>query len=120
MRLLKLVLLALLGLALVTVALANRTPVMLRLLPEDIALLFGWTWAAEVPLFVVLFGGALAGLLIGIVWEWLREHRQRAEAAEMRRTLDRMQAELARARGRAGGEARDGGAAPAEAGRARS
>lgn len=104
MRKVKILLLALLGIALVTVALANRGPVTLRLLPEDLAVLVGWSWEREVPLFLVLFGGAVAGLLIGVVWEWLREHRQRAEAAEMRRTLARVEAELGRLRG---GETRD-------------
>jgi uncharacterized integral membrane protein len=99
MRSLKLGLLVLLGLCLLTVALANRGPVTLRLLPADLEALLGWSWAREVPLFVVLFGGAVVGLLIGIVWEWLREHRQRAEAAEMRRTLARFEAELGRLRG---------------------
>lgn len=118
MRWLKLALLAILAVALVIVALANRTMVAVRLLPADIEALAGWNWQAEMPVFSVLFGGAVAGLLIGVVWEWLREHRQRAEAAEMRRTLDRMQAELSRLHGPAA-RPREEAPLPAEGGRGR-
>ena len=31
----------------------------------------------ELPLFLVIFGGIVAGLLIGFVWEWFREHKHR-------------------------------------------
>ncbi len=118
MRYLKLILLAILGIALLTVALANRSDVTLRLVPDDLAVLLGWSWQREVPLFVVLFGGAVAGLLIGVVWEWLREHRQRAEAAAMRRTLERMERDLVRLRGR-GTETKDDVLALVEDGRGR-
>lgn len=118
MRLLKLALLVALGLVLVVVALANREMVTVRLLPGDLEALAGWNWQAGMPVFSVLFGGAVVGLLIGVVWEWLREHRQRAEAAEMRRTLARMEAELGRLHGPAA-RSREEMPAPAEGGRGR-
>ncbi|MCL4188827.1 MAG: DUF1049 domain-containing protein [Rhodobacteraceae bacterium] len=118
MRVIKLGLLGLLGLVLVIVALANRAPVTVRLMPADIEALIGWNWQDELPLFVVMFGGAVVGLLIGVVWEWLREHRQRAEAAEMRRALERMETELGRLRPSAA-RGREEGAQPAEAARGR-
>lgn len=102
LRYVKYTLLVLLGLALLTVALANRGAVTLSILPQDLGSLVGWNWTAEVPLFAVLFGGAVIGLLIGVVGEWIREHRQRAEAAEMRRRLERAERELARLRGGSG------------------
>jgi hypothetical protein len=53
---------------------ANRDLVQVRLLPEDLAALTGLTWGMELPLFLVIFGGIVVGVLIGFVWEWFREH----------------------------------------------
>jgi len=94
-RYLRLLLLALLGLVLLTVALANRAPVSVRLLPEDMAALTGLTWAMELPLFLVIFGGIIAGVLIGFVWEWFREHGHRATASQKSREVTRLERELA-------------------------
>jgi uncharacterized integral membrane protein len=87
MRYLKYLFLALLGLCLLTVALANRGPVEIQLLPGDMAGLLGFNWSMQLPLFLIIFGGIVAGLLIGFIWEWLREHRIRAEAARTKRRL---------------------------------
>jgi uncharacterized integral membrane protein len=94
-RTLRLILLALLGLSLLTVALANRAPVVVRLLPEDLAALTGLTWAMELPLFLVIFAGIIAGVLIGFVWEWFREHGHRATASQKSREVARLERELA-------------------------
>ena len=94
-RYLRLALLALLGLVLLTVALANRAPVSVRLLPEDMAALTGLTWTMTLPLFLVIFGGIVAGVLIGFVWEWFREHGHRATAAQKAREVVRLERELA-------------------------
>ncbi len=105
-RWLRYIFLALLALALVTVALANRAPVVVRLLPEDMAAVFGVDWAAEVPLFLILFAGIVAGLLIGFVWEWLREMKHRSRAATGSREVARLERELAALRN-AKGEVQD-------------
>ena len=89
-----LVLLAI-ALCLLTVALANRAPVTLKALPEDLAGLAAAQWQVELPLFVVIFGGVAIGLLIGFVWEWLREHRHRSTASSKTREAARLQRELA-------------------------
>ena len=94
-RYLRLLLLAVLGLILLTVALANRAPVMVRLLPDDMAALTGLTWAMELPLFLIILGGILAGVLIGFVWEWVREHGHRATASQKSREVTRLERELA-------------------------
>ncbi|PRX37566.1 Protein of unknown function [Meinhardsimonia xiamenensis] len=95
--------LALVTVVLVTLALANSAPVTLRALPEQLTLLTGWNWSATLPLWVVIFGGVVAGLFIGFVWEWLREHRYRAQAARERRERERLEREVARARREAAG-----------------
>lgn len=94
MRYIKYGFLAALGIALITLALANRGLVTLRLLPEELQLLPGSDAAIELPLFVVIFAGIIAGLLIGFVWEWLREHRLRAEAARVKREAAQLKQEV--------------------------
>jgi uncharacterized integral membrane protein len=94
-RYLRLILLALLGVALLVVALANRAPVQVRLLPDDMAALTGLTWAMDLPLFLVIFGGIVVGVLIGFVWEWFREHGHRATASQKSREVTRLERELA-------------------------
>jgi putative membrane protein len=85
MRYLRYLFLAVLAICLITVALANRQMATLRLLPDDMAAFSGLSWQIDLPLFVVVFLGIVAGLLIGFVWEWLREARQRAEAGRAKR-----------------------------------
>ncbi|HCZ01781.1 MAG: DUF1049 domain-containing protein [Rhodobacterales bacterium RIFCSPHIGHO2_02_FULL_62_130] len=94
-RYLRLVLLAVLALGLLTVAMANRATVTVKALPDDIAALVGYGGSIDLPLFVVIFGGIIAGLLIGFVWEWLREHRHRAVASTKTREVTRLERELA-------------------------
>lgn len=101
-RYIRLIVLALLGLSLLTVALANRAPVEVRLLPGDLAALTGLTWGMELPLFLVIFAGILAGVLIGFVWEWLREAGIRSTASARAREVARLEREIAELRGPAG------------------
>ncbi len=96
MRYIKYVLLAVIAVVLVCVSLANRESVMLELLPADLAGLMGLEYSISLPLFVVIFGGVGIGLLVGFLWEWIREHKQRAEAAAQRREMDRMRREIKR------------------------
>ena len=92
---LRLAFLGLTALVLLTVALANRAPVEVRLLPDDLAGLTGLTWAAQVPLFLVIFAGIVLGVLIGFVWEWFREARIRSTAGARAREVARLERELA-------------------------
>jgi lipopolysaccharide assembly protein A len=94
-RYLRLLFLGLVGLSLLIVALANRAPVAVQLLPDDLAALTGLTWAMELPLFLVIFGGIVVGVLIGFVWEWFREHGHRATASQKAREVTRLERELA-------------------------
>lgn len=98
---------ALLAVALIAVALANRQIVTLKLLTEEIAGLFGFQAIAEVPLFLVIFASIIAGLLIGFVWEWLREHKQRAEGARARRDKVQLEKEVSHLRNNSGHEQDD-------------
>jgi putative membrane protein len=94
-RYLRYLFLGILALCLVTVAMANREPVTLRALPQDLTAFFGIGGSVELPLFLVIFGGIAAGLLIGFVWEWFREMKHRATASTKSREAARLERELA-------------------------
>ncbi len=98
MRYLKLAFLVVVGILLLTVLLANREIVTLRLLPAEMGTFLGLSWAIRLPLFLVVVGGVVAGLLIGFVWEWLREHKHRAAAAQARREAARLEREVSKLR----------------------
>lgn len=98
LRYAKIAFLIFIGAALLVVALANRQPVTLSLLPGDMAAFAQIQMGLQVPLFFVIFGGVALGLLIGAVWEYFREGRQRAEAARMKREIARLTDELEKLR----------------------
>lgn len=87
---------AVFAVALIAVALANRAPVTLKLLPDEIAGLFAVAPTVSLPLFLVIFGGILVGLLVGFIWEWMREHAVRAENAHNAREVRRLSREVKR------------------------
>lgn len=95
MRGVKIAVLVLLAAILLGVAVANRGMVTVSLLPQGFSSFFGVNWTLQLPLFLVILLAAALGLLIGFVWEFLREHRIRAAAIESQREAQRLRAELA-------------------------
>ncbi len=87
---------AVVALIFVTVAVANRSIIEVKLLPDTLAALVGGNVGIQLPLFLVLGLAIGAGLLLGFVWEWFREHAYRAEAAQLRREKEAMRSELKR------------------------
>ncbi len=101
MRYIRYGVLAIIAVAMVTVALANRGSVTVNLLPQTLAELVrlpAGSNSTTIPLFVVIFAGILGGVLLGFVWEWLREHKHRAEAARGRRENAQLNREVAQLR----------------------
>ena len=94
LRFLRFLFLAILGIVLVAIATANRTPVTLRLVPEELDTFLGFSWSAEVPLFIAIYAGIVAGLAIGFVWEWFRESKHRAAASAHKREAGRLEREV--------------------------
>ncbi|KAJ55928.1 phosphoribosylanthranilate isomerase [Actibacterium mucosum KCTC 23349] len=87
----------LLALVLVVVALANRGPVTLNLLPAEMATFAGFNLSLQLPLFLVVLAAVVVGLLVGFGWEGLREMRIRGQrnraqrdAASLKREVDRL------------------------------
>lgn len=95
-RYLKYLFYAALAVVLITLALANRAFVEVRLLPAKMEGLFGFSWSADMPLFIVIFGALIAGILVGFTVEWFREHRHRSEAATHRRERKKLEREVSR------------------------
>ncbi len=99
MRYIRYLCIAIFAVALVAIAVANRNIVEIKLLPSEVAGLFALAPRVELPLFLIIYGGILVGLLVGFVWEWIREHGQRAEAARTAREMRRLQREVQRLKG---------------------
>ncbi|WP_170762007.1 lipopolysaccharide assembly protein LapA domain-containing protein [Ruegeria lacuscaerulensis] len=81
MRYIRYAFLAALGIVLISISLANREAVELKLMPDEIGDLLGFNFSTSLPLFIVVLGGVVAGLIIGFLWEWLREHKHRRDAS---------------------------------------
>ena len=95
-RYLKYAFLALLAICLVTLALANREAVTLTLFPAELATLFGFNAVVSLPLFIIILGGLIAGILVGFVWEWFREYKHRAEASSEKQERQKLAREVRR------------------------
>ena len=94
---------AVVGLLLILIGLANREFVTLRAMPEALGDLFAISPDLRLPLFVVIFISVGAGLMIGFLWEWLREYRIRAEARGKAREVETLRREVDQLRGAAAG-----------------
>ena len=100
-RIVKLSFILSVAVVMIVLALANRDPVVINLLPADLALWLRMDFSVSLPLFLIIFGAITAGLVLGFVWEWLREHRHRADASRAKRDATRLSRELEALRGEA-------------------
>lgn len=75
--------------ALVVLGLANREIVALHLLPGELSDLAGSPAPIEIPLFLVIALAVVLGVIVGLVWEWLRNHAARVELRRHRRASGR-------------------------------
>ena len=94
MRILRTLFLLCLATLLFLLSLANSEKVKLNFLPESLSSLLEINVVLNVPLFLVFFSGILIGLVIGFVWEWLREYKFRVEANNYQKRLFRAETEL--------------------------
>ncbi len=99
MRYVRYICIAIFAVALISVALANRAIVTLKILPNEVSGWFAVNPEVELPLFLVILGSIVVGLLVGFVWEWIREYGERAEAARQAREMRRLEREIARLKG---------------------
>ena len=98
---------AIVGLCLILIGLANRDFVTVRAMPEALGELLALSPDIQLPLFVVIFISVGAGLMIGFLWEWVREHRIRALARGKAREVESLRREVDQLRGAAAGAKSD-------------
>lgn len=84
-RLIRLLLLAVIIIALVIIGFANFAPVSVTLLPDDLTPFTGFNYTTEVPLSFALLIAFAIGLVLGLASEWIREGKYRSEATQNRR-----------------------------------
>ena len=106
MRFIKYLFLGAVALMLIVVAVANRQPVQLKLLPDDFAAFMPFAGSITVPLFLVIFAGVLGGLLIGFIWEYLREFKIRSDLSKTNKQVKTLEREVTKLREKTG-EAKD-------------
>jgi putative membrane protein len=82
------------AIALIIVGMANRGIVTVRAMPEVLAGPLGISPDIEMPLFVAIFVGVAIGLLVGFFWEWVREHRIRADGRARAREVGVLKREV--------------------------
>jgi len=101
-RFIKYLFLGAVALVLIVVAVANRQLVELQLIPKDLAAFVPFSGQITVPLFLVIFGGILAGLLIGFVWEYLREFKIRNNLSKTNKQVRHLEREVGKLREKTG------------------
>lgn len=94
MRYVRYAFLASLGIILISISLANVSSVELKLMPDALAELLGFNLSTSLPLFIVVLGGVVAGLVIGFLWEWLREHKHRKDASVKKSEVRKLEREV--------------------------
>ncbi len=85
---------AIVAICLIIVGMANRGIVTLRAMPEALAGPLGISPDIELPLFMAIFIGVGLGLLIGFLWEWVREHRMRSDMKAKGREVDALKRQV--------------------------
>ena len=78
---------------LIVFALANRDIATISLFPEEFNFI-GFNFYIPLPLFVVFFSGAIFGVMVGFVLEWIREYKLRAESYRKTRQIKGIQRQL--------------------------
>lgn len=86
---------AIVALCLILVGLGNTAMVTVRAMPEAISGLLQISPDVQLPLFIVIFIGVAAGLLIGFLWEWVRESRIRSDGRSKAREAEALKREVA-------------------------
>ena len=99
MRYIRYAFLALLAIILMSLALANRAMVTLKSMPDGLPDPLGLGRSIDLPLFVVILGSIVAGLMIGFIWEWMREHKHRAAVTRKAREVRKLEQEVTKLRG---------------------
>lgn len=96
MRTLKILLIGVILVALVILALANRGPVTLHLLPQGLDRVM--SLSVNLPLYAVILASVVVGMIVGYLLEWLREHKHRRRASQKATEAARLHRQVAQLR----------------------
>lgn len=107
MRYIRYLFLAIVGLALILLALANRDFVTLKLLPDELVSVLGLSGTISLPLFAVILLGVFLGLVIGFVWEYLREYKHRRDLSKSKKEVRGLEREVRKLKGKTGDDKDD-------------
>ena len=98
MRYLRMLFVLLLAVILIGLALANRQLVTVSLFPGRLEGFLGGNWSAQMPLFLVIIMSLLVGMILGLIWEWMRESTLRRESAQRAHELQVLEREVGQVR----------------------
>ena len=93
-RYIRVIFLTCLSIILLTLAVANRELVDIRILPSELAGFLGDGMIFSIPIFVLFLCGVIFGLFVGFVWEWIREMKHRAASSRKSKELAKVENEL--------------------------
>ena len=99
MRYLRYAFLAALGTVLLAISLANRSTAQVKLVPDELVPIIGVQFSVSLPLFVIVLVSAVFGIIIGFVWEWLRESGHRHETGLKSRRIRGLEREIQQLKG---------------------
>ncbi|MDO5528109.1 MAG: DUF1049 domain-containing protein [Paracoccus sp. (in: a-proteobacteria)] len=94
MRIIRLIFVVFMAALLLSIALANRGMITLRLFPANFDRYLGGSWEVTMPVFLGLLLAVLVGMVAGLVWEWLREAPLRHESTRNAERAARLQREV--------------------------
>ena len=66
----------------------------IRILPSELEGFLGGGMIFSIPIFVLFLCGVIFGLLVGFVWEWIREMKHRSASSRKSKELAKGENEL--------------------------
>ena len=93
-RYIRVIFLTCLSIILLTLAVANRELVDIRILPSELEGFLGGGMIFSIPIFVLFLCGVIFGLFVGFVWEWIREMKHRSASRRKSKELAKVENEL--------------------------
>lgn len=98
MRYVRMLFVVLLAVILIGLALANRQLVTVSLFPGRLDSFLGGDWSAQMPLFLIIILSLLIGMILGLIWEWMRESALRRQSALRAHELQVLEREVGQVR----------------------
>lgn len=98
MRFIRLLFIAVIAIFLIMVALANREIVTISAFPARFGEYLNGNWAVSLPLFLIIFLAMIFGMVVGLLWEWLREAHLRRESKSRAAEVARLEREVGQVR----------------------